>query len=122
MDVGRLSKKELGDYGENLAVDYLQKAGLKIVLQNYWCPKGEIDIVARDGKWLVFVEVRARTSGRRGYAEESIGHRKNERLKALGAYYLLEHGYNQWPQIRFDVLAINFKGEEPLIKWIKGIM
>lgn len=116
-----LNKKQLGDLGENLAADFLRKAGLVILQQNYRCPKGEIDIIARDQKCLVFAEVRTRSSGVRGYAEESIDLRKIRRLRDLSAYYLLEHRYQQWPELRFDVLAINFTEEIPKVHWIKGI-
>lgn len=121
MDYKGLNKKEIGDQGENLAIDYLKKAGLQIIQQKYRCPKGEIDIVAKDGGWLVIVEVRTRTSSRRGYAEESITYKKLQRLRALGSYYLLENGYREWPLMRFDIVAINYDGGEPVINWIKGI-
>lgn len=121
MDFKGFNKKELGDFGERLATDYLRKAGLKIVQQNYRCPKGEVDIVALDGKCLIFIEVRTRTSGIKGYAEESIGYQKRQRLQALGAYYLVEHGYREWPAVRFDIVAINFVEEKPVVNWIKGI-
>lgn len=121
MDYKGLSKQALGKWGENLAAEYLQQAGLIIMQQNYRCPKGEIDIIARDQKCLVFVEVRTRTSDLRGYAQESIDYKKLKTLTKLGAYYLVEHGYKQWPELRFDILAINFRDEVPEVTWIKGI-
>lgn len=113
------NKKELGDFGESLAYDHLKKAGLKIVRRNYRCPKGEIDIIAQVGTLIIFVEVRLRTSKFRGYAEESIDHRKASRLKSIAAYYLMEKGLAEWPPIRFDVVAIDWE-TEPSIKWIQG--
>ena len=61
LDFKDLNKRELGKLGENLAVEYLQREGLKVIVRNYRCPKGEMDIIAWDGDCLVFVEVRSRT-------------------------------------------------------------
>ncbi|NLP43408.1 MAG: YraN family protein [Peptococcaceae bacterium] len=117
-----LSKIELGRLGEKLAAEYLEKAGLQIICQNYRCPKGEIDLVAMDGKWLVFIEVRTRTSARLGYAEESLTAKKIKRLRSLGSYYLLENGFKEFPLLRFDFLAINFHGSEYKLNWLKGVL
>ena len=121
MDYQNLSKKELGNLGESLAADYLQRAGLKIVKQNYRCPKGEIDIVAREGDFLVFIEVRTRTSSFRGTAEESVGYRKMQKLRNIASYYLLEKNYSHWPPLRFDVVAINISGGEAATNWIRNV-
>ncbi len=121
MDYKDLSKKALGNFGESLAADYLEQAGLKIIERNYRCPKGEIDIVAKEGDLLVFIEVRARTSAFRGSAEESISFQKVQRLKSIGSYYLIKHNYREWPSLRFDVVAIYFSEEESKINWIKNI-
>jgi putative endonuclease len=118
----RLNKKETGYLGECLAVSYLEDAGLKILIRNYRCPKGEIDIIAKDGEWLVFIEVRSRTSDFRGTPEESLGFKKVQRFKNTLSYYLLEQGYEQWPLIRADLVAIHLMGEKHAINWIKGIM
>ncbi|NLM20568.1 MAG: YraN family protein [Peptococcaceae bacterium] len=118
----RLSKRELGNLGENLAVEHLQREGLKILARNYRCPKGEMDIIARDGDCLVFVEVRTRSSSSSGRAEESIVFHKLQRLKAIAMLYLLEQNIKKWPSLRFDVVAINITAEEPQINWLKNII
>jgi putative endonuclease len=117
-----LSKRELGKLGENLAVEHLQREGLKIIARNYRCPKGEMDIIARDGDCFVFVEVRTRSSSYRGRAEESIVFHKLQRLKAIAMFYLLERNIQIWPSLRFDVVAINISAEEPQINWLKNIV
>ena len=66
------ARQSVAQLGEAAAARYLQHAGHSIVVRNYRCPYGEIDIVARDGPSLVFVEVRARSSDRFGTPEESI--------------------------------------------------
>ncbi|MCL1791466.1 MAG: YraN family protein [Peptococcaceae bacterium] len=114
-------RQELGQAGENIAADYLTEAGLNIVERNYRCFRGEIDIVAMDGEELVFVEVRTRhAQSRVGTAEESVTHLKRERLRALAASYVREKNYAQWPQMRFDVVAITLDADDVQINWIRG--
>lgn len=117
-----MNKKELGLWGEDLAAKHLERAGLIIMTRNYRCPKGEIDIIVRDGKTIVFVEVRLRTSNIRGYAEESIGLWKKQRLRSIATYFLLDQGYEIWPEIRFDIVAINVSEGAPNINWIPGAL
>lgn len=116
-----LSKKDLGNMGESLAAEYLEKAGLRIVMRNYRCPKGEIDLIARDGDQLVFVEVRTKTSQAMGWAEESVDSRKRQKLRNSATYYVMEQGYKQWPSLRIDLLAIKWTEDEPTVSWLKGI-
>lgn len=114
------SKKDLGELGEDLASRFLKEEGLTIIKRNYRCPRGEIDIIAEDADILVFIEVRLRTSGFRGYAEESIVPQKSQRLKRVAEFYLVDRGYADWPRLRFDLIAINWEEERPSIKWIKN--
>lgn len=136
MDHKSLSRKALGELGESLAVEHLRKAGLQILMRNYRCPKGEIDIIAQDGDWLVCVEVRSKTSGTMGLAEESIDRKKIQKLRNTAAYYLMEKGYREWPLLRLDLIALYFYGYKDSLnykhslshsynhslRWIKGIM
>ncbi len=66
------NKQSLGRNGEDYTARIVQEAGLRIVALNYRCPKGEMDIIARDAETLVFIEVRTRQSSFRGWGEESI--------------------------------------------------
>ncbi|MCL1853110.1 MAG: YraN family protein [Peptococcaceae bacterium] len=114
-------RQELGRTGENIAAEYLVDAGCNIVERNYRCFRGEIDIVARDGEELVFVEVRTRhAESRVGTAEESVTHLKRERLRALAACYVREKSYERWPRVRFDVVAITLSVNDVDMNWIKG--
>ncbi|MCL1917297.1 MAG: YraN family protein [Peptococcaceae bacterium] len=114
-------RQELGRMGENMAADYLTDAGFDIIARNYRCSRGEIDIVAMEGEELVFVEVRTRHGAlKMGTAEESVTHVKRERLRALAARYLCEKKYDQWPPMRFDVVAITYEPDDVNIRWIKG--
>ena len=116
-----MNKRSLGQQGEEYAVGVLVKAGLTIAERNYRCPKGEMDIIANLGQGVVFVEVRARSSGVRGWAEESITAKKRQRLRAIAVYYLMEKGYRDWPPLRFDVMALRVEQGQFAANWIQGI-
>ena len=100
----------LGQHGEDLAVAYLTRQGYEIVARNWRTRAGELDIVARDGEWLVFVEVRTRRrSGRSqtpslGTPEESVTLAKQTRLVAMAERYLFEHPWNG--RFRIDLIAL----------------
>ncbi|MFZ5639925.1 MAG: YraN family protein [Bacillota bacterium] len=98
-------KKELGQAGEEAAVNFLTKNGYKILTRNFRCRSGEIDIIARDGDYLVFVEVKTRSGARFGLATEAVNYRKQQRLQKLAAYYILATGNNN-VDCRFDVVTI----------------
>jgi putative endonuclease len=105
----------VGEDKERLACAYLEGRGLRLVARNYRCRRGEIDLVMGDGDMLVFVEVRFRASTRFGTPAETIGIRKQRRLAAAAAHYLLRHPTNA--ACRFDVLAITGKNE---MDWIQN--
>ena len=109
-------KDALGDRGENVAAKYLRTQGFKIIERNFRCATGEIDIVARDGKTLVFVEVKTRLSDDDVTPEEQVhGHKQHQVTKAA-RFYLTRYGHPQ-PPARFDVIAIVWpQGREPQIR------
>ncbi len=96
--------KPLGDRGEDMAVRYLRGKGYGILRRNYTAPVGEIDIVARDGQTVVFVEVKARRDGRFGLPAEAVGYRKRQKLRAVALHYLA--GLKAQPPARFDIVGI----------------
>ncbi|MFQ5407009.1 MAG: YraN family protein [Anaerolineales bacterium] len=99
------ARRQLGVRGEALAAERLAQAGYEIVARNYRCPRGEIDLVARErGEW-VFVEVRTRRSDRWGTPEDSVTPRKQARLIGCAEHYLDAHGLGDAPW-RIDVVAI----------------
>lgn len=99
------NRKQLGAFGEQVAKDHLEKHGYEIVQCNYRCSIGEIDIVARDGDYLVFVEVRTKRDRQFGSPEESITLAKKTKLVELAETYLQEHQDSSelW---RIDVVAV----------------
>ena len=100
----RSSRRGLGRWGERVAAEHLEGLGYIILERNYRCPIGEIDIVARHGEYLVFVEVRTKRSRALGTPEESITLSKQHRLIDLAQTYIQSHELpSPW---RIDVVAV----------------
>lgn len=100
-----MKRRETGILGEKLAREFLEKRGYRVIETNYRCPEGEIDIIARHGETLVFIEVRTKSSRRFGSPEESITPIKAERLKTVAAHYGQNHSH--LPALwRIDVVAV----------------
>lgn len=95
---------ELGQYGETLAARYLAGKGLEICERNYRSGKGEIDLIAREGEWLVFVEVKTRAGTRYGLPREAVTAHKQAVLRRTAQAYRLER--EQTGPCRFDVVEI----------------
>lgn len=100
--------KTLGARGEELAACFLQKSGFIILERNWRCAHGEIDIIARDGEELVFIEVKTRRSSRFGTPAEAVHARKQKKLRSLARHYLYEKRITA-PSYRFDVAAVDGK-------------
>jgi len=111
------SRFHKGRAGESAAAEYLASSGINIVVRNFRCPLGEIDLIAKDGKTIVFVEVRARQMDGLCSPEESIDFRKRRRLTRAALWYLKQHGLLN-EMARFDVIAVRWNGEAPEINWI----
>jgi putative endonuclease len=108
------ARRRLGDTGEALAVQALEKAGLTIVARNWRCPAGELDIIAQESAldfvnggiapWLVLVEVRTRRGERFGTAQQSITPRKQAKLREVAEHYVqVTNWLGPW---RIDVVAV----------------
>jgi putative endonuclease len=100
-----LMRKRTGKEGEDLAADYLVDAGFKIVERNYRCVFGEIDIVAKEGETLVFVEVKSRRSGAYGSPQMAVSREKQKKISQVALHYLQENRLGHRPA-RFDVVAV----------------
>jgi putative endonuclease len=100
-----MERKTLGDLGEQLALDHLKKKGYKLIETNYRCHSGEIDIVARQKRCLVFVEVRTKSTWDHGSPEESLTPIKQKHMKKC-AYYYLQNLKKQPEDWRIDLVAI----------------
>lgn len=104
-----MNRRQVGTAYEALAAEYLRQQGFRILEQNYRCRQGEIDIIARDGEHLCFVEVKFRADTAYGSAAEAVDKRKQRTIVRVARYYLMRHGYDEWTPCRFDVLAIEGK-------------
>lgn len=113
----------LGRSGEQRAVEYLQNKGYKILERNFRSKFGEIDIVALDGNFLVFIEVKTRWSKKYGLPEEAVTPTKIRSIIKTGKYYKLLH--SQTPDLmRIDVIAIELdsKGKFHEIRHLKNVI
>lgn len=112
--ISRIAK---GAAAEDLALRYLEARGLTLVTRNFHCRTGEIDLIMRDGEYLVFVEVRSRRHARYGAPAESVTRTKQQKLLRAAAFYLQRQRLNL--PCRFDVVAILQPGGEPSMEWIR---
>ncbi|MBX9868965.1 MAG: YraN family protein [Burkholderiaceae bacterium] len=112
----RTSRQQTGDLGEQQALSYLERAGLRLVQRNFLCKGGEIDLIMQDQASLVFVEVRKRSSAQFGGAIASITASKQKRMVHAAQVYL--QNLKSVPACRFDAVLI--QGEE--LTWLKNII
>jgi putative endonuclease len=98
----------LGAQAEELAVDMLERRGFRLIERNWRCIAGELDAVMWDGKELVFVEVKARTGGARGSAEEALTAAKAGKLATAAEWYLADHPEVGDPIWRIDLVALTY--------------
>ena len=116
-----MDRQEVGRLGEKAARKFLKKRGYRIRETGYRCPQGEIDIIARQQDYLVFVEVRTRTGTDFGTPEESITQAKKKKLIASALTYTSTH--QKLPSLwRIDVVAIELddKGKTKRIELIEN--
>jgi putative endonuclease len=104
-------KVSVGQFFEDRAVDFLKLEGFEILCTRFRCRSGEIDIVARNGDVLSFIEVRARRSGSIFEPIESVDRRKITRIKKTAQYFLRKNPYLNELQIRFDLFIYVFDGK-----------
>lgn len=110
-----MNKRAVGAAYERLAGDKLGQMGYKVLEYNYRCRAGEIDIVARDGEYLAFVEVKYRSDPAHGDPALSVNGKKQKRISRAASCYCAEHGYGGSAPCRFDVASI-CGGEFRIIK------
>ncbi len=108
--------RSLGKAKEALAAAYLGERGLALLESNYRCPLGEVDLVCRQGPYLVFVEVKWRRSMAAGGPLAAVGWRKQRTICRVADWYRMERGLPASQAIRFDVVGM--AGEE--IIWIQN--
>lgn len=99
------NRREVGAKFERQAGEYLESLGYEVIEYNYRCKKGEIDLVAKDGEYLVFCEVKYRRDTHKGHPLDAVGYGKQRAISRCAMYYLMEHGLEGVP-CRFDVVGL----------------
>ncbi|MDK2931025.1 MAG: putative endonuclease [Bacillota bacterium] len=113
-------RRNIGAAGEDIAARYLESIGFEVLERNFRWRAGEIDIVARDGKTVVFVEVKARRPGPFGAAAEQITASKRRRMVKTALAYMASRGMTG-VECRFDVVAVDLpRFGPPAVSLIKG--
>jgi putative endonuclease len=105
--MGKQNNRKIGSEYEQLAAEYLRAANYSILERNFRCRQGEIDIIAKDGDIICFVEVKYRANGEAGRAVDAVDYRKQQKIIRVARYYMMIHGWNEWTPCRFDVIAID---------------
>lgn len=110
------NNRNIGNINELLAVKYLELNGYKILERNYFIKNiGEIDIIANDSQYLVFIEVKYRSSLINGFPREAVNLKKQQKISKTASYYIFKHQIYENTPIRFDVVEI-YKDNINLIK------
>ncbi len=112
-------RRQTGESGESIAVKFLKENGYEIIEQNYRCKLGEIDIIARDGRVLAFIEVKARRTGDFGGPKWAVTPRKQRKISMVALKYLKETEQME-KRARFDVVAIRLLPGDPDVEIIKN--
>lgn len=104
-----MNKRKVGASFEKTAARYLEEQGYRILESNYRCRMGEIDLIGRDGRYLVFAEVKYRSDASCGDALEAVNARKQKTIRRVAQFYLLTHHLPEDTPCRFDVVGITGK-------------
>lgn len=108
---------ELGEQGERAAAEYLKSKGYRIVCQNWRFHHYEIDIIARNADWIVFVEVKTRTSTQWGNPEDFVGKTRMRRMIEAADFYLKDNAIDD--DVRFDIIGVVWNGHDFQIEHIE---
>ena len=112
-----MDTREVGRTGEELAEKYLQKEGYKVREKNFWCRFGEIDLIAVDGDYIVFIEVK--TARNKSFSpQENITAQKRARIIKVANYYRANVNFKE--NYRFDAIIVQIKKEKPEFDLIKN--
>ena len=112
-----MNKRSVGNEGEDRAYDFLLKNKITVLERNYRFHKtGEIDLIGKDGEYLVFFEVKYRAFSNKGTASEAVTFAKQKQISNVAVSYLYQKRYPMDTPVRFDVIAID--GDK--INWYKN--
>ena len=103
----KINKRQIGAQKEAFVCEWLERRGYQIVARNFRCRNGEIDIVAKEGGYLVFIEVKYRGNSAAGLPEEAVGIQKQRIISRVALFYMIRFGYRETTPVRFDVVAVS---------------
>lgn len=114
-----MTAKEIGNFGESVAAEFLEKKNIRVIKRNYHCRAGEIDIIAKDGDCIVFCEVKTRVGSEFGTPAEFVDFRKQEKIMKTALYYTMRDDI----EMRFDVIEVFYtqKGDVPVVTKVNHI-
>ena len=118
--LARLRPWHTGASGEDLACRHLVARGYAIVTRNYRCRSGEIDVIARDGETVVFVEVKERRGASHGEGHEGVTFGKRRRVIRAARLYAASRGLPESQAFRFDVISIDWRDGQPALRHDTG--
>ena len=116
-----MNKRDLGTFYEDIAAGYIKNKGGKVIKRNFRTRQGEIDIIARDGEYLCFVEVKYRKKDDYGNPLDCVGYTKQRTICKVSRVYINMNGADFDVPIRYDVIAVNDSGNGTLnVNWLKN--
>lgn len=110
----------LGRWGEDVAVRHLETAGYEVLARNWRCKEGELDVVARSGDTVVFVEVKTRSGTAYGWPAEAVDGRKASRIHLVAGRFLATEHPRGWDRLRFDVVSVLRQAGPPVVTHLQG--
>ena len=112
-------RRETGRRGEDVAAAFVAGLGMRVVVRNFRCRAGEIDVVAMDGDTVVFVEVRTRAGTGFGTPLESVDRRKQAQVGRVARHFLSARGWHE-RSARFDVVGVRLDADPPVVEHVRG--
>lgn len=111
-----MNKHEFGMQGEDIACKFIESHGGRIIERNFRFKGGEIDVIYKDGDYIVFGEIKYRSSSTFGMAEEAVGYRKQWTISRGCDFYLVKNHLDEFTKVRFDVIALNIDEGQNTVK------
>lgn len=116
-----MNKRRFGIIGEKIAQDYLRNKGYEILETNYYTKRGEIDIIVKNGYYIIFVEVKTRTTLKFGTPAMAVNSIKRKHIKRVAKTFLYLKNLHQY-DVRFDVVEVFIINGKCEINHIEGAM
>ena len=110
-------RRQAGQRGETVAASFLEKEGIRILMRNFRCKYGEIDLIAKDQNGFLIVEVKMRSTSRQGFACEAVDWRKQRKICRTYDYFRMKYQISEYVSVRFDVVEVD---QEDHCHWIKN--